>query len=286
MFITATGVIKRSIDVYRANFGSLMRYVGLLFLFVIVAALILFVGIGGIFGTQLSRGTEVENLLGVLSGSLITFLVIWAIVLFVFSFWLNIAFMRTVSRAVLNQPKIGIGEELKNSRSLIGRSLGTTILVSLITMLPFVIGLFGWVSVHSMFLRGGSGIVFGASNVIATLLALYGFFHMFYFSIRFCFSNLAVIVDGCGIKEAMKKSSALVRGRWWGIFGRILLPVLALLVPYYLGAFLSQVQGFVGIFFALVTFVYYIFCLIPLAMIPSQVLYVSAKEFGVHPKAQ
>lgn len=281
MFLTAGGVIKRSIEVYRANFGSLMRYVGLSFAFGILAVVVLVIGLVSIIGFQAPSAAGLFGLISNLSGSFIAFFIVWAIVFFVLSLWLQIGFIRTVSRAVRAEPKITIGQELKQSRPLIARTLGSNILVGLITVLPFLIGIVGWTFTNTIFLLGNSGASAGAWGSIFTILSFYGFFHMMYFSIRLGFSNLGVMVDGYGIKESLQKSSALVKGRWWGILWRIFVVVLALIIPYYILLLLSQIEGFVGIFFGLVTFVYYILCLLPLAMIPSQVIYTSAKEFPV-----
>ena len=280
MLISAGGVVKRSIEVYRSNFGNLMRYIGLLFGLGIVAVITLVIGLASIIGLQASTASAggLLNLVSNISGSFISFLVIWGVLFFLLSLWLEIAFMRTVSRAVLGQPKISIGEEWKQSRPLIWRTLGNSIVVALLAILPFMIGIIGWVSIRTMSAFGGSVGVFRVLGLLFTLLSIYGFFHMLYFSIRLCFSTLGIVVDGLGIKEALQKSSALVKGRWWGILWRILVPVLAILAPYYVLLFLGQIKGFLGIFFALAAFVYYFFCLFPLAMIPSQVLYVSAKE--------
>ncbi len=278
MFISAGGVVKRSIEVYRANFGSLMRYVGLVFGLGIVAVVVLVAGIAALVGFQAPSAAGLFGIFSMLSGSLLVFLIIWALVFFLLSLWIEIAFMRTVSRAVLGQPKITIGEEWKKSRSLIARTLGTSIVMGFIVTLPFMVGIFGWMYTRLALSLGAQSSLSGVLGLIFTLLSIYGFFHMIYFSVRFCFSTLGVVVDGYGIKETLQKSSALVKGRWWGIFWRMFVAVLALIVPYYVFALLGGIKGFVGIFFSLVTFAYYILCLIPLAMIPSQVIYTSAKE--------
>ncbi len=283
MFITAGGVVKRSIEVYRANFGSLMRYVGLLFGLGILAIVTLVAGIAAIIGFQAAPNLAMGplGLLSLLSGTFFAFFIIWGIVFFILSLWIEIAFMRTVSRAVHGQSKISIGEEWKHSRPLIGKTLGVAILNGLIVMLPFLVGIVGWMVVRTMSVFGGSAGLFRSLGLLCTLLSIYGFFHMIYFSIRLCFSSLGVVVDGRGVVESLKESSALVKGRWWGVWWRMFVAVLALIVPYYVFLLLGQIQGFVGIFFGLVTFVYYIFCLLPIAMIPSQVIYVSAKESPV-----
>lgn len=278
MFITTGEMLKRSIAVYRSNFGSIMRYVGLLFGLGIVAVIVLVAGLAAIVGLQAPGSLGLLDLISMVSGSFVTFLIIWAIVFFILSIWVEIAFMRTVSRAVLGQPKIAVGEEWKASRPLIARVIGMSLLLGLIVMLPFLIGIMGWISIRTLGMLGGSVASFRVWGLLFTLLSIYGVFHMIYFSIRLCFSNLAVVVDGHHVKEALQKSSALVKGRWWGIWWRLFVVVIALLAPYYVFLFLGQVKGFVGTFFSLVTFAYYILCLLPLAMIPSQVLYVSAKE--------
>jgi hypothetical protein len=275
MFISAGGVVKRSIEVYRANFASLMRYVGLVFGLGLLAVVVLVVGLFALVGLQAPSAGDLMGIFSMLSGSLLVFLIIWAIVFFFLSLWVEIAFMRTVSRAVLGQPKLSIAEEWKQSRPLIARTLGTSIVIGFIVTLPFLLGIFGWMYTR---LAPSLGAQSGALGLVFTLLSIYGFFHMIYFSVRFCFSTLGVVVDGYGIKESLQKSSALVKGRWWGILWRMFVVMLALIVPYYILLFLGGIKGFVGIFFSLATFAYYILCLIPLAMIPSQVIYTSAKE--------
>ncbi len=278
MFIAPVGVLKRSIEVYRANFGSLMRYVGLLFAFALAAIITLVIGLVAIVGLQVPSTTGLLGLVAIISGPFISFLIIWGIVFFVLMLWLQIAFVRTASRAVHGQAKIGIGEELGQSRHLILKSLGGSLLVSLITGAPFFIGMVVWMVLSIAAVATGGAAVMGIVKIALVLLTLYGLFHMIYFSIRLCFSSLGIMVDGQGITESLRKSSALVKGRWWGVFGRVLLAILALMVPYYILFGLSQIGGFIGTFFGLMMFAYYILCLIPLAMIPSLVIYVSAKE--------
>ena len=50
------------------------------------------------------------------------------------------------------------------------------------------------------------------------------------FSVWFAFAYLVLITEDTGVTEALKKSRNYVRGRWWGVFGRLVALILISLV--------------------------------------------------------
>ncbi len=252
-----------------------MRYVGLTFVFLVFALVLLVGGLLLIVGGYTPNGSEgLRTLLQSISGPVVLFLILWGGVLFVLNAWLQIAFMRTVSRAVLGHPQIPLAQEFKQSQPFIWRIIGLCIVVMCIIMFPFVMSILGWVLTHTFGLFANVRIL----SLLFGLLGIYGIFHMIYFSNVLGFAWMSAAVDGHTIQGALKKSSDLVKGRWWAIWGRRLAAMLVMMMPYYMFLLMGNLRGGVGTFFALVAFAYYVLCFLPMILIPSVVIYHNAKE--------
>ncbi len=85
------------------------------------------------------------------------------------------------------------------------------------------------VSIKSEFQRA-SGVWFEVLliAILVGLIQLGGFVLLIVpgviFSIWFAFSLYLVILEKAKIKESLSRSRGLVRGRWWGVFARVLAP--------------------------------------------------------------
>lgn len=279
MLLSIENVINRMIQVYRVHWASMLRYIGLMLALGLLFIILLVVGVITVIGVSVSSTDpeSLRNFFTAISGPFILFIILLFVVMIVLNVWLQIAFTRATSRAVLNHEKISIGSELKESRPLIWRTLGVGILVGLIAIFPFLIALGGWLILRLNEYFGAGPAVVSSLKLLLVLIGVYGFFHMIYFSITLCFSQIAVSVNGLGIKESLQKSAQWVRGKWWAIFGRLFCAGLILVVPYYVFSGLGYFQNFIGIFFNLVTVVYYIGILLPMSMIPSVLLYHNLK---------
>jgi hypothetical protein len=83
-------------------------------------------------------------------------------------------------------------------------------------------------------------VVFGAS----LLLILPGI----YFGVALCFSQVILVDQGTRGTQALGASRALVRGRWWGTFGRLLLGglVFGLLLVVVMGVVIGGIAILIG----------------------------------------
>jgi len=279
MLLSPEDVIKRMVQVYRVHWASMLRYVGLMFALALLFIILLVVGIITIIGLSFTATDpeNLKNLFSATSGSFIVFILLLAALMIIVNAWLEIAFLRTTSRAVLNHEKISIGSELKHSRSFIWRFIGLNIVMGLIMVAPFLVIALAWA-----LLRSGGLLDPGSSSMVSAYIGLglgvvYSVLHIMYFSIAFGFSKVGMSVENWAIKESLQKSMQWVKGKWWAIFGRLFAAGIVLAVPYYVFSLLAGIDGFVGIFFALLTGIYYIGFLIPMIMIPELVLYHNLK---------
>ncbi|MFC1522810.1 hypothetical protein ACFL6Y_10420 [Elusimicrobiota bacterium] len=71
-----------------------------------------------------------------------------------------------------------------------------------------------------------------------------------YLAVRFSFGPLLLVIDKLKPIEAFKRSSALVKGYWWAIFGRYFL----VFVLIFVGSFVLSLLGKIGAFIATVLF--------------------------------
>lgn len=268
MLISPLDLIKGMFQVYRQHWTSMLRYIGLLFALLLVFGILFVAGLFIIVGSVSSGNPEsLRGLFGAISGSLLVFLIVLFAAFTIANTWLQVGFVRTTSRAVLNQEKMGLGAELKQSRPFVWRTLGSGLLVGLIAGLPILLVLVAFAALRF------SGFAIPGVTALLSFLGIYSVLHVIYFAIVFSFSSTGIAVDGWGIKESLQKSKEFVKGKWWAIVGRFICVGLVLMVPYYIFLGLGSMQNAVGAFFSLVGMVYYIGFLIPMAMIPSVMLY-------------
>ncbi len=76
--------------------------------------------------------------------------------------------------------------------------------------------------------------------VFALAITIIGIPAAIYFAIRWSFIRQAIVVEGCGIKAAFARSSALVRENWWRVLG-------ILLVTGLIGGAITALSGIVPI---------------------------------------
>lgn len=74
--------------------------------------------------------------------------------------------------------------------------------------------------------------IHGVWGYFFLFLALYGIVHLIYFSVLLSMSLYQVLFDKKSIKEALSSSAAMVRSRWWNVFGYILILQVILLFIY------------------------------------------------------
>ncbi len=142
-----------------------------------------------------------------------------AIVAWLASIFLTGMLTVVVSRAVLGR-KVSPGEAWRAARGRLPKLVLLTVLVSLITLSPFLITT---VLIVGLVLAGAEG-----AALAVTLLFLLAIPLAVWIYVRLALSTPAFMLETTGgrpatIRQALRRSSQLVRGSWWRTFGVLLL---------------------------------------------------------------
>ncbi|MYW64682.1 hypothetical protein GTY65_11475 [Streptomyces sp. SID8379] len=150
------------------------------------------------------------------------------------------ALLTTVtSRAVLGKP-VTTGEAWRDARPQVFRLLGLTLLLPLITALIVLVGTVPGILVGAL---GSSD----AGIALAVVGGIAAFVVAIWLMIRFSLASPALMLEKQTIRKAMSRSSKLVRGSWWRVFGiQILATIITnvvasiILIPFtFIGAAVS-----------------------------------------------
>jgi hypothetical protein len=149
------------------------------------------------------------------------------------------------SRAVLGKP-VTAKEAWRDARPQVLRLLGLLLLLPLIAIGIFTVGLLPG------FLVGLTGSTEAAAALV--FLGLAGSFAVVvWLMIRFSLASPALMLEKQGIRKALSRSTRLVRGSWWRVFGIQLLAVIIasviamiIAVPFAVIGLLVSGDGFSG----------------------------------------
>jgi len=119
-----------------------------------------------------------------------------------------------LGRAVLGQD-ISVGDAWRQARQFIWRLIGLWLLTGLIVAGLAVGGIL--VAVLLGVLLGGAGIFLGV------LVAIAGVVLAAYFYVRFWLAAPALVLEKQPIVQSLRRSSRLVKGSWWRVFGILVL---------------------------------------------------------------
>ena len=122
-----------------------------------------------------------------------------------------------LGRAVLGQG-ISVGDAWRQARKIIWRLIGLWLLTGLIVAGLAVGGIL--VAVLLGVLLGDMGILLGV------LLAIAGVVFAGYFYVKFWLAAPALVLEKQPIVGALRRSSRLVKGSWWRVFGILVLTVI------------------------------------------------------------
>lgn len=181
------GILGDAFRIYGSNFLRLLAIVAIvevpLGILGIVFGLLGFLGAGGL-------GAVVDPwALWPLIGTMVAFIVVFAIISIVAGVLMTGAVIHAVSEHYVSQT-INIGQAYRFAVARLGAMLGAAVLAGL--------------------------AVFGmAITVIGIPAAVY-------FGVRWLFIYQAALLEGTGARAALSRSSALVKGTWWRVFGIIL----------------------------------------------------------------
>ena len=121
-----------------------------------------------------------------------------------------------VGRAVLGQP-LSLGEAWAQVRPLLLKLVGVAFVVSGVAALP----------VLATVLVAGVSVAAGGAALLALgiPLVLGGFAAAAYLYVRLSLAPCAMVLEKVGIGTSLRRSSVLVKGDWWRVFGITLLTV-------------------------------------------------------------
>ncbi|MFE7325256.1 hypothetical protein ACFU8W_09805 [Streptomyces sp. NPDC057565] len=177
----------------------------------------------------------------------IAFGAVWLVALV--SLMIGTAMMYATVPAVLQDAVLGrrttFGIIWRRAWARVPAVIGTVILTGLITLIPFVFMMVAMVSaiVAAVGLDAGSGAA--ALISLGFLGALATFPLAAWLWVKFSLAPSAVVFEGQSPISALRRSSQLVRGDWWRIFGISLLALIMAAV----GSYIIQIPfSFLGLF--------------------------------------
>ncbi len=271
MLISIGELIKRSYNLYKDNFVIILKYLLLL----LVPAIILFAFMGLAMLPALAFGSAMGPMMFIL----IPLLLLVLLVITVLGMWFNFALIRVIDLLNKKMTVPPMKDVLKEAKTVVWRGFGTTILIGLYTAWPLFLGLCGFAI--SSFVLGPSI----APKIIFGLIALYGIFHLAYFSIKLIFSVYATVIDNKKIKESMELSKSLTQKRWWGIVGRTFVPMLVVyiivLIVYTILATIGEFGGDTGKWIATALYSIINFLIAPYPLAVVVILFDEAKKTPV-----
>jgi hypothetical protein len=133
----------------------------------------------------------------------------------------------------LDNPSLSVGQAYRSSLRFFWSYLGLSILMSLILIVAFIL------------------------LVIPGIIV----------SVWFSFATFVLILEGASIKDSLKRSREYVRGRWWGVFGRLIVMTVIAFV-------LSAIFGIISSFMPHVALEELVVTLLSLVLMPILIGYI------------
>jgi len=201
-------ILGDAFRIYGSNFLRLLAIVAIVEVPLGIVAIVF--GLLGFFGVSV---TSVLADLWAFIGAMVVFIVIFVIVSIVASVLMTGAVIHAVSEQYVRQT-ISIGQAYRFALGRLGPMLGAAILAGL--------------------------AVFGmAITVIGIPAAVY-------FGVRWLFVYQAALLEGTGSRAALSRSSALVKGTWWRVFGIILVIGIIVFAASVILGLIPVVGGVIG----------------------------------------
>lgn len=226
--IGAWELLQKSVKSYEANFKKISFYpLALILVSAIIATIIsLLVGILSTFSNA-----------WVTLIVLILLILIGIIAIITTSILIMGAMYFAIRQMIDGAPIAGFWANIKTTRSLFWRYLGSQLLALIYTTGPLLVGVMGFIAYNFVpyFLGSldlgnmGSNLINGFLslnlwNFIFLLISLYGIIHATYFSIRIVFSQQAVLFENKKPVESITRSLEITHAKWWPVLWRIAVP--------------------------------------------------------------
>ncbi|MEV6308020.1 hypothetical protein AB0M10_05385 [Streptomyces sp. NPDC051840] len=166
----------------------------------------------------------------VIAGSVLA--VLGIVILAIVSGLMYAAVPAVLQEAVLGRP-LAFATVWRRAWSRVLPMIGTLFLTALIAMVPgaLLMAAFLGVMVSLIAMDGGGGAAVAISVGVLGVLITGPLAAWLW--IKVCLAPAAVVFEGCGVTGALRRSSHLVRGDWWRVFGIVLLAgVMAAVAAY------------------------------------------------------
>lgn len=244
MLISIGELLKNSWQFFRQNIRMVIKYA-------LLSLVPLVIGFAGVviflpFSTALISGQDstliiVFGIIGLLFALAISYL----------SLWFNFAYVHAVHSKLTNNLDENIRLSTTATHPYVWRGFIGMIISGVYIAAPFLISLV-LIGLSSALNLSAHGLIGNIISKLIILVAIYGFFHAIYYSIRLNLFIYEIVLQGKKIKPAILHSFTLVKGRWWSFFIRIFVLVLIL-------ATLSNILGQIGSIIGkneIITFIY------------------------------
>lgn len=210
-------LLDAAFKLLRADFGPLLLAVGA----VVVPTQILATILGASFGASMLTGLEqnpeaIDDILGSIGADAIGFVVGTVLVGVISAVLLLLAEAAAIRIGAARY--LGGSEGAADALRLAGRKaaalIGSRVLATLGAALPATVAVGLAVAAYA----AGQDVVGGVLLVVAVGLAFYGI----YLYVRWILSAPAIVLENAGAVASLRRSATLVRGRWWTVFGYLI----------------------------------------------------------------
>lgn len=224
MLLSVNEIINKSLELFKRDFRVWLPYMALSFISALLSVLFAFNPTVLLF----------FNTLGVSSNIVLILSVMVMLFLAVFNVWLNLGLVRAIHDRLFNRSTTGFKEKLHETKHLLSRTIGISLLVTVMVILPLALGISGlaFLGFQNLVLGQFQGAT--ALYFFFALLGVYGIVHLIYFSIRYAMSYYIVALEEKTVRTSLHESHLLIEGRFWSVFWRLFAPVLLFLLMYVL----------------------------------------------------
>lgn len=229
-------LLDSAFKLLRADFWPMILAVGA----VVVPTQILVIILGASFGASVFEGLEanpqsLDDLLSAIGADAVGFALgtlLVGVLSVVLALLAEGAVIRIGAARYLGGSE-GAGPALGQAGRRAGALIGGRVLATLGALLPALVG-FGLAAA-----AGAAG-----QNVVAGILGLAGVLCGVYLYVRWVLSPAAVMLEDAGAVASLRRSAQLVRGRWWKVFGYLVVAAIVVtIVGFAVGGVFSALGG-------------------------------------------
>lgn len=231
MLIKAFDIVLLSFSLYKEHFKLFAKYLGLLFIPTAFVQLS-----GGILQPLFINGNGAKAINTVIGIAWI----ILVVLAMLFAFWITLSIIRTCADIYLKMQRKNVHDELADTRPMILPALLATFASSFMIFVwytPYIVQ-------SKLDLNTFVTLLTKPSNALIAFVLL---IPAMYFGVLFVFATYNVVIHKQrSVLKSIKASFGIVRGRWWSVLWRLLLPW----VIFYILAYIPKKLGGVAVLFA------------------------------------